>query len=55
MASPIDHLPLSGGLANTNYKVTLSGANEPVVLRVYTRDPDACERERALYAQRWNR
>ena len=42
--------PLSGGLANTNYKVTLSGANEPVVLRVYTRDPDACERERALYA-----
>lgn len=41
--------PLSGGLANTNYKVTLSGLDEPLVLRVYTRDPDACERERALY------
>lgn len=42
--------PLSGGLANTNYKVTLSGLDAPVVVRVYTRDPDACVRERALYA-----
>lgn len=43
-------VPLSGGLANTNYKLTLSGLDEPVVLRVYTRDPAACTRERSLYA-----
>ena len=42
--------PLAGGLANTNYKVTLAGMDEPMVVRVYTRDPDACQRERALFA-----
>jgi aminoglycoside phosphotransferase (APT) family kinase protein len=40
--------PLSGGLANTNYKVTLAGRGGPVVLRLYTRDPAACARETAL-------
>src|SRR5579871_2049986 len=40
--------PLSGGLANTNYKVTLVGREEPVVLRLYTRDPAACARETAI-------
>lgn len=42
--------PLIGGLANTNYKATLAGLDAPVVVRVYTREPEACERERALYA-----
>jgi len=36
---------LSGGLANTNYKVSVSGLREPFVVRVYTRDPSACARE----------
>src|SRR5579871_1813523 len=40
--------PLSGGLANTNYKVMLAGREEPVVLRLYTRDPAACARETAI-------
>ncbi|HKV85603.1 MAG TPA: phosphotransferase [Ktedonobacterales bacterium] len=41
--------PLTGGLANTNYTVTLAGLDTPVVVRVYTREPEACARERALY------
>jgi Ser/Thr protein kinase RdoA (MazF antagonist) len=40
---------LSGGLANTNYKVNVSGLREPFVLRVYTRDPSACAREVDIY------
>lgn len=40
--------PLSGGLANTNYRVMLAGRDEPVVLRLYTRDETACAREAAL-------
>jgi fructokinase len=36
---------LSGGLANTNYKVNVSGLREPFVVRAYTRDPSACARE----------
>ncbi len=36
---------LSGGLANTNYKVSISGLRESFVVRVYTRDPSACARE----------
>jgi fructokinase len=36
---------LSGGLANTNYKVSVSGLRESFVVRVYTRDPSACARE----------
>jgi len=42
---------LGGGLANTNYKLRLSGVREPFVLRLYTRDPAACEKEAALYAR----
>lgn len=42
--------PLSGGLANTNYKVMLAAREQPVVLRLYTRDPEACARESALHA-----
>src|SRR5215813_6923349 len=40
--------PLAGGLANTNYRVTLAARDEPVVLRLYTRDVSACAREAAL-------
>jgi Ser/Thr protein kinase RdoA (MazF antagonist) len=40
---------LSGGLANTNYKVSVSGLREPFVVRVYTRDPTACAREVDIY------
>ncbi len=40
---------LSGGLANTNYKVTLAGLHEPVVLRLFTRDPAACQTELDIY------
>ncbi len=40
--------PVSGGLANTNYRVTVSGLERPLVVRFYTRDPSACAREAAL-------
>jgi Ser/Thr protein kinase RdoA (MazF antagonist) len=40
---------LSGGLANTNYKVRVSGLREPFVVRVFTRDPSACAREVDIY------
>jgi aminoglycoside phosphotransferase (APT) family kinase protein len=39
---------LAGGLANANYRIALSGTAAPVVLRVYLRDPSACDREAAL-------
>jgi len=39
---------VSGGLANTNYRVTLAGRPDPVVVRFYTREPQACAREAAL-------
>lgn len=41
--------PLGGGLANTNYRVTLAGLADPVVVRVFTRDESACAREVALW------
>jgi aminoglycoside phosphotransferase (APT) family kinase protein len=40
--------PLSGGLANTNYRVMLSGHAEPVVVRIFTREPAACAKETAI-------
>lgn len=43
-----DFEPLSGGLANTNYRVTLAGRAEPLVVRVYTRDAAVCATEVAL-------
>jgi aminoglycoside phosphotransferase (APT) family kinase protein len=42
--------PISGGLANTNYLLHMSGSIGPAVLRVYTRDPEACAREAAVLA-----
>lgn len=41
--------PLGGGLANTNYRVTLAGLAEPLVARVFTRDAAACAKEVALW------
>jgi len=41
--------PLSGGLVNSNVRVQLAGGAEPLVLRVYVREPAACAREAALY------
>lgn len=41
--------PLSGGLANTNYRVSLSGVADPVVVRIFTRDGAACAKEVALW------
>src|SRR5687768_14400560 len=37
--------PLSGGLINTNLKVTFSSGEPPVVLRLYRRDPTVCPEE----------
>jgi aminoglycoside phosphotransferase (APT) family kinase protein len=39
---------LSGGLRNTNYRLRLAGQAEPVVLRLYTAEAEACRREAAL-------
>ena len=39
---------LDGGLANTNLKVILSGATEPVLLRIYVKDPASSAREAAV-------
>ncbi|MFI5277687.1 MAG: phosphotransferase family protein, partial [Ktedonobacterales bacterium] len=39
---------VSGGLANTNYRVSLAGSEAPIVVRFYTREPEACAREAAL-------
>lgn len=41
--------PLTGGRANTNYRVQIAGSPRPVVLRIYTRDPAACRRDAALF------
>lgn len=41
--------PLSGGLVNSNHRVQVAGASQPVVVRVYTRDADACSRDAALF------
>lgn len=39
---------LSGGLRNSNYRVTLAAPPDTLVLRLYTADPTACAREAAL-------
>ncbi len=40
---------LTAGLANTNYKVLVSGYDTPFVIRVYTRDFAACRKEVDIY------
>jgi aminoglycoside phosphotransferase (APT) family kinase protein len=39
---------IQGGLANLNYRVDLEGRTEPLLLRVYLRDPQAAPLEAAL-------
>jgi aminoglycoside phosphotransferase (APT) family kinase protein len=39
---------ITGGFANTSFKVTLSGEAAPVVVRVYVRDPTAAFREASI-------
>ncbi len=40
---------LAGGLANTNYKCILKNEATPFLLRIFTRDPEACAREVKLH------
>lgn len=40
---------LSGGLINANFKIYLDLGAEPLVLRFYTRDPAACQKEVDIY------
>ena len=42
------HEAISGGCANLNIKITLEGADQPYILRVYLRDKDAAYREKRL-------
>lgn len=48
-AFPGDHVVLheilAGGLVNTIYKLTLNNFVQPVVLRLYTRDPHTCRKD----------
>lgn len=43
------HEIMTGGLANTLYKVQLHNVTQPLVVRLYTRDPLACRKEIELY------
>lgn len=36
---------LTGGLANTIYKITIDGSDQPLVVRLYTRDAAACRKD----------
>ena len=40
--------PLTGGVVNSNYRVRLKYRHDPVVLRLYDRDPAACAKELEL-------
>jgi aminoglycoside phosphotransferase (APT) family kinase protein len=40
-----------GGLSNSNFKIHFESCDEPVVLRIYERDPAACQREIELLSQ----
>ena len=42
-------LPIEGGLANTNLKLTLAGRDSPLLLRLYPRDPAQARKEAALH------
>ena len=41
----LDIQPLAGGLRNANFKVHLSSASEPLVLRMYEHDHSLCQKE----------
>ena len=36
---------LQGGISNTSFKIHFEGFDEPIVLRIYERDPAACRKE----------
>jgi aminoglycoside phosphotransferase (APT) family kinase protein len=40
---------LTDGLCNTNYRVTMDGLSDAFVLRLYVRDPSACQREHDIF------
>jgi aminoglycoside phosphotransferase (APT) family kinase protein len=40
--------PLTDGASNLNYLLRFVGSNDPLVLRIYTRDPGACAKELAI-------
>ncbi len=46
---------LEGGASNLNYRLRFDGGNDSAVLRIYTRDREACEKELAVWrlASRW--
>ena len=41
----VDARILTGGLCNTNVRILLDPETDPIVLRIYDRDPDACWKE----------
>jgi aminoglycoside phosphotransferase (APT) family kinase protein len=41
---------LAGGLSNSNFKLRLDPDTDPIVLRIYDRDPAACQKEVDLLA-----
>ena len=41
----VDVQLLSGGLSNSNFKVQLDPRGDPIVLRIYDRDPAVCQKE----------
>jgi aminoglycoside phosphotransferase (APT) family kinase protein len=43
--------PVRGGLVNTNFKITLAGRSEPLLLRLYQREGDHGQKEIALLRQ----
>lgn len=48
-ARVVDVVPVSGGLANTNLRVRLSGRKAPLLLRLYQRAPAEARKEWALH------
>ncbi len=39
---------MTGGLANASFRVTISGRDRPVLLRLFVRDPDSAPKEAAI-------
>ena len=39
---------LSGGISNSSFRIHFESSNEPIVLRIYERDPVACRKELEL-------
>lgn len=40
---------LTGGLVNANFRIQLDSSNDSLVLRFYTREPTACQKEADIY------